>query len=226
MKLFMLRVCRLYRPSWGLVEKKAQRSLVKGRVCVCFIFILLLNVLGLRCCMQVFSNCGELLFFAGHGLFIAGFLLLQSTGFGVRVSSVVAVWGLSCPESWNLPGAGIEPMSPVLAGGLFWYMFNLFIFNWRVSALHCCVGFCYTSTWISHRYTYVPSLLNFHPTLLGCHRAPGWAPCIIEKIPTGYLFYILVYVSMLLSQPVRHPQCAHKSVLYVSILSIAALQID
>ena len=35
-----------------------------------------------------------------------------------------------------------------------------FIFNWRIIALQDCVGFCHTSAWISHRYTYVPSLLN------------------------------------------------------------------
>ena len=39
--------------------------------------------------------------------------------------------------------------------------------------------FCHTSTWISHRYTYVPLPLEFtshlppHPTPLGCHRAPS-----------------------------------------------------
>ena len=37
---------------------------------------------------------------------------------------------------------------------------NLFIFNWRIIALQYCVGFCHTSTWIIHRYTYVPSFLN------------------------------------------------------------------
>ena len=33
--------------------------------------------------------------------------------------------------------------------------------------------FYHTSTWINHRYTYVPSLLNLppHPSLLGCHGA-------------------------------------------------------
>ena len=36
--------------------------------------------------------------------------------------------------------------------------------NWRTSALQCCVDFCHTSTWISHRYTFVPSLLNLPPT--------------------------------------------------------------
>ena len=42
-----------------------------------------------------------------------------------------------------------------------------FIFNCRIIALQCCVGFCRTSTWLSHRYTYVPSLLNLPqpPTL-------------------------------------------------------------
>ena len=39
----------------------------------------------------------------------------------------------------------------------------LFIFNWRIIALQYCVGFCHISTWISHRYTYVPSLLKFPP---------------------------------------------------------------
>ena len=65
---------------------------------------------------------------------------------------------------------------------IFFYFFFEFIFNWRMIALQYCVGFCHTR-WIIHKYTYVPSLLNlplpppFHPTPLGCHRAPGWAPC-------------------------------------------------
>ena len=47
------------------------------------------------------------------------------------------------------------------------YIFSFFkkiIFNWRIIALQHCVGFCHTSAGISHRYTYVPSLLNFPPT--------------------------------------------------------------
>ena len=48
------------------------------------------------------------------------------------------------------------------------FLINLF-FNWRIIALQNFV-FCQTSTWISHRYTYIPSLLNlpphpFHPLL-------------------------------------------------------------
>ena len=35
-----------------------------------------------------------------------------------------------------------------------------FVFNWRIIALQYCVHFSQISTWISHRYTCVPSLLN------------------------------------------------------------------
>jgi len=40
------------------------------------------------------------------------------------------------------------------------YLFLNFIFHWAIIALHYCIGFCHTSTCISHRYTYVPSLLK------------------------------------------------------------------
>ena len=39
-----------------------------------------------------------------------------------------------------------------------------FIFNLRTIALHCCIVFCHTITWISRKYTYIPSLLNLPPT--------------------------------------------------------------
>ena len=38
--------------------------------------------------------------------------------------------------------------------------FPLYFFNWRIFALKNFVVFCHTSTWISHRYTHVHSLLN------------------------------------------------------------------
>ena len=34
------------------------------------------------------------------------------------------------------------------------FLKNVFIFNWRIIALQYCIGFCQTSTWINHRYTY------------------------------------------------------------------------
>ena len=42
-------------------------------------------------------------------------LLLWSTGSRCRGASAVVAYGLAM---WNLPGAGIEPVSPVLTGGL------------------------------------------------------------------------------------------------------------
>ena len=75
------------------------------------------------------------------------------------------------------------------------------VFNWRIIALQYCFGFCQTSTWISHRYTYVPSLLNLppYPTPLGCYRAPVWVPWVIQQIPLAICFtcicnvYVLCY---------------------------------
>ena len=32
--------------------------------------------------------------------------------------------------------------------------------------------------------------LPLHPTPLGCHRASGWDPCIIQQIPSSYLLSI------------------------------------
>ena len=46
---------------------------------------------------------------------------------------------------------------------LTWYFFYLFIFNWRMITLQNFVVFCQTSTLISHRCTYVTSLLNLLP---------------------------------------------------------------
>ena len=51
----------------------------------------------------------------------------------------------------------------------FLFLINLFIFNWRVTALQNCVDFCQTSAWISHRYTHIPSLLKPPPTSLSIH---------------------------------------------------------
>ena len=56
---------------------------------------------------------------------------------------------------------------------------------------------------IKHKYTYITSLLSLplppahHPTPLDCHRAPGWAPCVIQQLPT-YFTDSNVYILMLL----------------------------
>ena len=56
------------------------------------------------------------------------------------------------------------------SGNSCWVFFSFCFFNWRIIALQYCVGLYHTSTWISHRYTYVPSLLN--PSHPSPHRTP------------------------------------------------------
>ena len=84
------------------------------------------------------------------------------------------------PEMWvqshiwagKIPWKRERPTSPV-----FFFKLLYFMFNWMIITLQYCDGFCLTSTWIDHRYTYVPSLLEplpppapsnlpLHPTLL------------------------------------------------------------
>ena len=98
----------------------------------------------------------------------------------------VVEWCWSIRDSWKVEWDVFHSSCQLLCN-----IFKiLFIFNWRITALQFCVGFCHTSVWISHRYTYVPFLLNLLPTPLGYHRAPAWVPWVIQQIPTGYLFYI------------------------------------
>ena len=84
---------------------------------------------------------------------------------------------------------------------------KIFIFNWRIVALQYCIDFCHTTMWISHKYIYVPSLLNLPPTtlrhltLLDHRRVPGWAPRVHSNFPLAICFTCdNVYISMLLSQ--------------------------
>ena len=107
-------------------------------------------------------------------------------------------------------------------------LFFTFLFNWRIIDLQYCVAFCRTLAWISHRYTYVPSLWRLppRPTPLGCHRALGWALCVTQRLHTGCLFYIRWHrfqcYPLNSSRPLLPPLC-HKCVLYVCV-SIAVLQ--
>ena len=74
---------------------------------------------------------------------------------------------------------GVEKLEPIeLISVFFSFFFNLF-FYWRIIALWNFVVFCQTSTWINHRYAYIPSLLNIpsptpsHPwraTAIGLQR--------------------------------------------------------
>ena len=97
-----------------------------------YLFIYLLAALGLRCCVRAFSLVAVSRGYSS--LWCMGFslwwlLLLWSTGsrragfsscglqaLERRLSSCGAQAQLLC-SMWDLPGPGIKPMSPALAGG-------------------------------------------------------------------------------------------------------------
>ena len=92
----------------------------------------------------------------------------------------------------------------------------LLFFNWRIIALQCCVSFCHTTTSVSHKYTYILSVLNLlpisHPTPLGHHGAPGLSLFIV--FPTIRVWWQMLFI------------ICHISFLYVTFtLSVAILVI-
>ena len=85
--------------------------------CVCF--------LGLPCAVRAFPHCSEqeAALVSLCGLLAAWRLLLWSTGYGAQASAAAARGLSSCGplaqllhSMWTLPGPGIKPMSPALAG--------------------------------------------------------------------------------------------------------------
>ena len=68
----------------------------------------------------------------------------------------------------------------------------LLFFNWSKTALQCCVGFCHIiceSAMIIHVSVLSWASLPFsHTTPVGYHRAPGWAPCVIQQLLTSYSY--------------------------------------
>ena len=97
---------------------------------------------------------------------------------------------------------------------LFFFFFK--IFSWKIIALQYCAASA-TSTWISHSNTHIPSLSTSLPSPrpLACTRALGWAPCVTQQMPTGYLFHIcycICFHSTLSIHPtLSFPLCVHKS---------------
>ena len=70
----------------------------------------------------LFSRCGEwgLLSSGGARAFHhGGFPCCRAQALGQAGFSSHAPWALLLPGMWDLPGSGIEPVSPALAGGFF-----------------------------------------------------------------------------------------------------------
>ena len=104
-----------------------------------------------------------------------------------------------------------------------YYIFYLFIFNWRIIALQYCIGFCHTSTWKSLVYVRPlplesPSHLPPHPTPLGCHRAPG--------LSSLFRFFFLLLQTMLLYVSVYKFLCGYIFISWVYKSRIAGLYVN
>ena len=76
-------------------------------------------------------------------------------------------------------------------------------------ALQYSSGFCHIAMRISHKYTYVPPLLNL-PQPHGNHGASSRAPCAYSSFPLTTVLHTVVYISALLPEfvpPSPSPYC-------------------
>ena len=125
-------------------------------------------------------------------------------------------------SSWN-PRHGVAEPSTHIS------LKNLFIFNWSIIALQCCVGFCYTVL-IGYMYTYNP--LPLEPPALSqpsrlSQRTKLSSLCYTTGSHQSSILHIIVYICQYYSLNLPHPPLpahVHKSLLYICI-SIAVLKI-
>ena len=130
----------------------------------------------------------------------------------LRLLLTILVWGFFSLSNKNFFFFFFKPFygSPVKLVDKQNLFLNLF-FYWRIIALQNFIAFCQTSTWISHRYTYIPSLMNLppspSPSPLGWYRAPVLVSWSIEQIPICYFtygnvsFHVTLYIHLTLSSP-------------------------
>ena len=96
-----------------------------------FIIFLFLAALGLHCCAQAFSSCGEWGLFSSCGAQASGYRGFSCSGAQALQCASSRSCGSPALEKrlnscgtqacllrgmWNLPDPGIAPMSPALAG--------------------------------------------------------------------------------------------------------------
>ena len=84
-----------------------------------YLFIYLyLAVLGLRFCVRAFSSCGkrEPLFIAVHGPLTVVASFVAEHGLQMHRLSSCGSRAQLLRGMWDLPGPGLEPVSPALAG--------------------------------------------------------------------------------------------------------------
>ena len=79
---------------------------------------LFLAALGLRFCARAFSSCSEWgpLFIAVRGPLTVAAPLVEEHRLQMRRLSSCGSWAQLLRGMWDLPGPGLEPVSPALAG--------------------------------------------------------------------------------------------------------------
>ena len=87
--------------------------------------------------------------------------------------------------------------------------------NWSIIALQCCVRFHeqQSEPAISPpSWTYLSTA--YHPTFLGYHSAPSWAPYAVPQVPINYFIHgIYVKINLPVHPTLPFPPCVHISIL-------------
>ena len=110
-----------------------------------------------------------------------------------NLDSILKSWDMTLPTKLCLVKALVSPV--VMYGCESWtlkkaecqridaFLKNHFVFCWKIIVL-LNFAFCQTSTWISHKYTYIPSFLKFPPP------SPSHPSRVIQSCCLSFLRYI------------------------------------
>ena len=109
----------------------------------------------------------------------------------------------------------------------------LVIFNWLMIGLQYWFDFCHTSTWVNHKCTFVPSLLNLPPTsrpfpppahshLSRLLQSPSLSFLSCTANSHWPSIYMLVYMLPCYSSPFISPSPSFPPLLSISLFSMSA----
>ena len=117
----------------------------------------------------------------------AGFSSCGTRALECRLSSC-GTWAQLLRGMWDLPGPGLEPVSPALAGGFLTTAPPGKSFFLIGVDLQCCVRFWCIAKWFSYTYMYIFFFIFF--SIMVYYRILNIVPCAIQWDLIVYLFYI------------------------------------
>ena len=85
-------------------------------------------------------------------------VLLPGKSLGRRSLIGYSPWGRKESDTAERLHFHFQDLAKVTGELIKQFFFIIIFFNWTMIALQCCVAFCQSTTWISHKYMYVPSL--------------------------------------------------------------------